>query len=182
MRILFLLECYIINQNTLYMYGFYDRNGMLCTIVIETNKTFIVNTDPLTILENSINCIGYNLKGAIASSKWILGNIHMPPVMINPIQSICVFSDKSAKNAQTIWFNPAHIVRTTSYKKKTYIEFTNGTTLIIHCSISAFNTKLQNAMQLRNITTEMGKNPTSMSMIIDPSKRKPTNKPKKRKK
>jgi competence protein ComK len=160
------------------MYGFYDRNGKLCTVVKEIDKTFTVDKAPLHILEDSIKCIGYDLKGAMASAKWILGNIHMPPVMINPIQSTCLFPDKSAKNDDTIWFNPAHIVRTTSYKKKTYIEFTNGTTLIIHCTISAFNTKLQNAMQLRNITTEMGKNPKSISMILDPSKRKP----KKRKK
>lgn len=160
------------------MYGFYDRNGKLCTVVRELDNTYIVDTAPLFILENSIKCIGYDLKGAMTSAKWILGNIHMPPVMINPIQSICVFSDKSAKNVNTIWFNPAHIVRTNSYKKKTYIEFTNGTTLIIHCSISAFNTKLQNAMQLRNITTEMAKNPKSMSMIIDPRKRKPGSKSK----
>ncbi|WP_066055732.1 competence protein ComK [Robertmurraya korlensis] len=173
-----LLECYMVNQRTLYMYGFYDRNGKRCTVVKEIDKTFTVDKAPLHILEDSIKCIGYDLKGAMASAKWILGNIHMPPVMINPIQSTCLFPDKSAKNADTIWFNPAHIVLTTSYKKKTYIEFTDGTTLIIHCTISAFNTKLQNAMQLRNITTEMGKNPKSMSMILDPSRRKP----KKRKK
>lgn len=159
------------------MQGFYDRNGKRCTLVRELDKTFTVDRSPLHILEDSIKCIGYDLKGAMASAKWILGEIHMPPVMINPIQSICVFSDKSAKNEDTIWFNPVHIVRTISYKKKTYIEFSNGITLILHCSVSSFNTKLQNAMQLRNLTTEMGKNP--ISMILDPSKRKPTRKNKK---
>jgi len=175
-----LLECYIINQKTLYMYGFYDRNGKLCTIVKELDKIFTVDKAPLDILEDSIRCIGYDLKGAMTSAKWILGDIYMPPVMINPIQRICVFPDKSAKNEDAIWFNPAHIVRTISYKKKTYIEFSNGTTLILHCSVSTFNTKLQNAMQLRNLTTEMGKNP--ISMILDPNNRKPTKRPKKRKK
>lgn len=177
-----LVECYIVNQRTMYMYGFYDRNGKLCTVVREIDKTFTVDREPLHILEDSIKCIGYDLKGAMASAKWILGDIHMSPVMINPIHSICVFPDKSPKNADTIWFNPAHIVRTTSFKKKTYIEFSNGKTLIIHCTISAFNNKLQNAMQLRYITTEMGKNPKSMSMILDPYKRKPGTKPKKRRK
>lgn len=162
------------------MHGFYDRNGKVCTLVRELDKTFTVDRTPLHILEDSIKCIGYDLKGAMASAKWILGEIHMPPVMINPIQSICVFSDKSAKNEDTIWFNPAHIVRTISYKKKTYIEFSNGITLVLHCSVSSFNTKLQNAMQLRNLTTEMGKNP--ISMILDPNKRKTSRKPKRRKK
>ncbi|AYA78069.1 hypothetical protein DOE78_23180 [Bacillus sp. Y1] len=177
-----LLKCYMINPNTLYLNGVYDRNGKLCTIVRELEKTFFIDDSPLHILENSIKSIGYDLKGAMSSAKWILGDIHMPPVIINPIQQICLFSNKSAKNDDTIWFNPAHIVRTTSYKKITYIEFTNGTTLIIHCSLSAFNTKLQNAMQLRNITTEMGKHPRSMSMILDPNQRKPRINPKKRKK
>ena len=158
------------------MVGFFDRNGKLCTIIRELDKTFTVDKAPLHILEYSIKCIGYDLKGAMTSAKWILGDIHMPPVMINPIQSICMFSDKSAKNEDTIWFNPSHIVRTISHKRKTYIEFTKGITLILHCSVSAFNTKLQNAMQLRNITTAMGKNP--ISMILDPNKRKPTSKPK----
>jgi competence protein ComK len=172
----------MINPNTFYLNGVYDRYGKLCTIVRELEKTLFIDDSPLHILENSIKSIGYDLKGAMSSAKWILGDIHMPPVMINPIQQICLFSNKSAKNDDTIWFNPAHIVRTTSYQKKTYIEFTNGTTLIIHCSLSAFNTKLQNAMQLRNITTEMGKHPKSMSMILDPNQRKPRSNPKKRKK
>jgi competence protein ComK len=163
------------------MYGFYDRYGKLCTLVRELDQTFIIDIEPLNILEDSIKCIGYDLKGAIASAKWILGNIHMPPVMINPIQSICVFSNKSANNEQTIWFNPSHIVRTTSYQKKTYIEFTNSIALIVHCSVSIFNNKLQNAIQLRNITTEMGNNPRFMSMILDPRYRKLRNPPKKRK-
>jgi competence protein ComK len=163
-------KSYLINHLMMYMGGHYDRNGKLCTLVTEVNRTFIVDQSPLQVLEDSIKCIGFDLKGALTSSKWILGEMKMYPVMVNPIQKICLFPIKAIKHYDNLWFNPLHIFRTKGIMRKTEIEFKNGQTLMVDSRISAFNHKLQTADQLKNMTIELGKNP--LVFVLDPKKRK----------
>ena len=151
------------------MTGLYDRTGKLCTKVNEIDRTFIVDKAPLEILEDTIRNIGFNLKGAMATAKWITGVAQMCPIMINPILKICVFPTKSAHHDEVIWFNPAHIARTSSLNGNTLVEFRNGTAIIVPCRLSAFNTKLQTAEQLKHLTIEAGRHP--ISFVIEPKQR-----------
>jgi competence protein ComK len=167
----YLKSTHMINQWLMYMVGFYDRNGKICTLVKEMEQIFVVDKSPLEILAYSIKCIGFDMRGAFASSKWILGDdILMHPVMVNPIHKICLFPNKSAKLHDTIWFNPYYIKRTTGSMRKTVIEFQNGETLKIECQLSSFNHKLQTAEQLRNMTTGIGIDP--ITFIFTPKKTK----------
>lgn len=163
------------------MFGFNDRRGKKCTLVMEFNRVFIVERSPLEILDDSIRCIGFDLKGALDSSKLIIGNNVMCPVMINHIHSICVFPDKSYKHVDTIWFNPNQILRTHSLKRKTHVEFRNGLSLIVDSKLYAFNHKWKSAEQLRKITVENAQNPVS-SYFVEPKKRRCTKSRKKEKK
>ncbi|MCD4838339.1 competence protein ComK [Neobacillus sedimentimangrovi] len=149
---------YIINENFMYMTGYHDRFGKLCSLVRENNRTLMVDQSPLEILSDSIRSIGFNLKGAIESAKWHLGNIPMCPFIVNPICKICVFPTKSANNPETIWFNPDHIKRTKGNLNHTIVTFSNGFDLKVPCRLSSFNTKLQNAEQL--IKLILGKTPS----------------------
>ncbi|WP_425481992.1 competence protein ComK [Cytobacillus depressus] len=145
---------YTINKDFKYMKGYRDRHGKLCTLVKETEKTFMVDKSPLEIIDDSIVRIGYNLKGAMETSKRLLGNIYHHPVLVCPIQRIVLFPTQSAKHEECIWFNPNHIKRTTSHKRQTFITFSNGKTKIIRAKLCSFNSKLQIAEQLENMTRE----------------------------
>ncbi|TDL71194.1 hypothetical protein E2R56_19445 [Rhodococcus qingshengii] len=160
---------YLINQHMMYMFGFHDRNGKVCTLVRQFDRVFIVDRSPMEILDDSLRCIGFNLKGAMDTSKIIMGNNMMCPVMINHIHNICVFPDKSHKHEDTIWFNPNQILRTQSLKRKTHIEFRNRRTLIIDSKLFSFNHKLKAAEQLSKITIENANNP--ISFIIEPPRK-----------
>ncbi len=138
----------------MYMRGIFDRHGKMCTLVKETRKTFIVDQSPLEILEESIRQIGYNLSGAMETSKLLLGNIHHCPVLVNPIQRIVLFPTRSPFHEGCIWFNPAHTKRTTSLNRKTHITFSNGKTLIFPAKLSSFNCKIKRAEQLEEITRD----------------------------
>lgn len=151
-----------------YMTGFYDRNGKLCSLVNELYRTIIVDRSPLEILEDSIRCSGFDLKGALSTAKWILGDIPMCPFMVNPIQGICVFPTKSSKHEETIWFNPCHIVWTDPYYLYTKVKLTNGLVITVPCRLFSFNTKKQKAEQLRRITAELATNPHSF--MIEPNR------------
>jgi competence protein ComK len=158
---LFIEDDYIINPNFNYMVGFFDRNANPCTLVRETERIFVVERSPLEILDDSIRCIGFNLKGAMETAKSLLGNKQMCPVMVNPVYQICVFPIKSSKYIDTIWFNPNHIARTLSFKLNTQVEFTNGITIMVTSKLYSFNNKLQIAEQFRNMMIGRAVKPAS---------------------
>jgi competence protein ComK len=145
------------------MAGYLDRYGKTCTLVYEFNKMFLVDQSPKEILEESIREVGFNLKGALESSKRDLGDIHMLPLMVNPILGITVFPTKSHKHEDVIWFNPNHIKRTRGKKKLTIVVFRNGQTIIVHMKLAFFNNKLFIAERFRDDKIEGGKNPSSVS-------------------
>lgn len=165
---MFIEKEYIINPHFMYMGGQYDRNAKLCTIVTELHRTFIVDKSPLEILNDSIRCIGFDLRGAMETAKWLLGNKHMCPVMVNPIHRICLFPDKSFKHNDTKWFNPLHITRTIHSNQQAMIEFTNGRTLIVPMKLYSFNHKLQTAEQFRKMMVGLERDPLSIEK--DPRK------------
>ena len=152
----------------MYMVGYYDRQAKLCTLVKELHKTFIVDRSPLEILNDSIRCIGFDLRGAMETAKWLLGNKYMCPVMVNPIHRICVFPDKSTKNPHTMWFNPYHIARTKSFNQKAQIDFTNGLSITHPSTLYSFNQKLQTAEQFRKMIIKIDNDPFSFKE--DPKK------------
>jgi competence protein ComK len=154
-------KSYLINQDFMSMVGHLDRNGKKCTLVNELNRMLLVDKSPLEILEASIRRVGFNLKGALESSKRNLGGIHMHPFMVNPILGIIVFPTKSHKHEDVIWFNPNHIKRTWGKKKLTIVVFRNGQTIIVHMKLAFFNNKMFIAERFRDDKIEGGKNPSS---------------------
>ncbi|WP_404330343.1 competence protein ComK [Mesobacillus maritimus] len=167
---MFIENDYIITPQFQYMMAYYDRNGKLCTHITETTRTFIVDKSPLEVINDSIRAIGFDLRGALETSKWLLGNIHMCPIMINPIHRIVLFPTRSYKHEETIWLNPHQIKRTTGFNRKTIILFNNDSTLTVPIKLSSFNTKLQNAEQLEKITIGIATRP--FTVVLDPEKRR----------
>jgi competence protein ComK len=155
-------KSYLITQEFMCMVGHLDRNGKKCTLVFELNRIFLVDKSPIEILEASIRRVGFNLKGALESSKQNLGAIHMHPFMVNPILGIIVFPTKSHKHEDVIWFNPNHIRRTWGKKKITIVGFQNGQTMIVPMKLAFFNNKLTIAERFRDDLIEGGKNPSSV--------------------
>lgn len=151
---MYMKKRYVMNEQYMWMTGYYDRYGKLCTLVKETNRTFIVDQSPLDILEYNINCIGYELQGAKNTAKRLLGRIHHYPILVNPMKRIVVFPTMSPHHENCIWFNPAHIKRTTSLKYHTVILFSNGQTITIPSKLSAFNNKIKRAEQLEELTRD----------------------------
>lgn len=142
------MKDYIINNNFLYMEGEYDDTGRLCTRVYEKTGNFLVDKTSIVIINDTLNYIGYDYKGAVAGSKSRLGNIYMCPVMVCPFQGICIFSNKSFKHSDCKWFNFNQIRRASRFGSKTKIEFFNDTTIIVNTKITSFNSKLVAADQL----------------------------------
>ncbi|UII57638.1 competence protein ComK [Cytobacillus spongiae] len=161
---------YVINPSFMYMMGEYDRNGYECTLIRETERDLMISNTPLEVLDYSIRCMGFNLSGAMDTSRMIFGNGNKRPIMVNPRYHIVLFPTKSPKHKDNIWFNPFHIKRTFSQNGKTKALFSNGTSLIIPSRITSFNHKLLTADHLKNLTINTENMP--FWLVLDPSERK----------
>lgn len=160
---------YIINQGFMFMTEHLDRYGNQYTLIRDTSGLTAVSRSTLNIMDDSIRCIGFDLRGAVGTSKWLLDQTAMCPVMINPIDRIVLFPTRSHHHEENIWFNPHHIKRTIGISGKTKILFTDGTSLTIPTRLSSFNSKLQTAEQLMNLTIESANKP--FTFVLNPKKK-----------
>lgn len=154
-------EKYMINEKCMELKSVYDENGNECTKVRESEQTFIVRKSPEQIIDYSLNCIGFDLKGALKAAKLLLhlDKKYMLPVLINHVHEIVLFPTHSPKNHKNIWLNPKHIKRTFPKQKQTIIHFSNGETTIIEKKLIYFNNHFQTAKQYLENIIENAKNP-----------------------
>jgi competence protein ComK len=152
------------------MMGEYDRYGKLCARVMAGRSSFLVDRTPLQLLDDTITYIGFDLRGAMASAKLILGERARCPIIVNPYQGICLFPNKSPFKADCIWFNPEHIVRTKAIGNKTEIELSNGHSIIVDSKLNSFNNRIQKANQLMQISKNRGNHPSPTIFYLEPPK------------
>lgn len=159
---IFLEESYILNRYYMWMTGVYDRHGNQCSMIYETKRILFVEQSPLEILDYSIRCIGFDLKGALKTAKHLLGKSSKLPVVVNPLYEIVAFPTHSPAHPDNIWFNPDHIRRTTKslQENKTNVTFSNSTTLTVPNRLSSFNTQILAAEQLKRMVLEAARTST----------------------
>lgn len=162
-------EDYIITPQFMYMIGDINLHGTLCTEIIETSKTVIIDKPPVEILNASIQAIGFDLKGVLETSKWLLGSVHLCPIMVNPLHQLVLFPTHSPKNIESIWLNPRHVHSTSGSNELTFILFNNGKTIIAPVGISVFNKALENAKQLEEMSVQSADRP--YTFVLDPKNR-----------
>jgi competence protein ComK len=167
---LFFVSDYIIQPQFFYLFGALDRYGKLCTIIVEEEHSFIVDKSPLQVLEDSIQYVGSDFKGSLASARKTTGRSRMTPMMVNFILNICLFPDRAYKNEYCVWINSNQIIDMKAMgQQQTVIEFSNGSSLIVNSRLTPFRAKVQLAEQYRKTNYERGKRP--ISFILDPKKR-----------
>jgi competence protein ComK len=141
---------HLINEKTVLLIGEYDKYGNLCTRVVEGENTFVINESPVKKIDKTLLNYGSSFKGALESSKFILGPIKMPPIKINENKGIWLFPTRSFRRKNCIWFNLKHIIKTKPLGvNKTLVIMNYGHTFIINMKESAFNHRRQKAQQLR---------------------------------
>ena len=150
---------FIIDPKFVCMQGEYDQRGELCSRVTEGKINFLVDQSPVEIIDATLKYIGFDLKGAKSGARAILGNVKMCPIMVHSALNICLFPHKSSTNHDAIWFNVDHIVQTRRLGKKTQVDLSNGVSMIIDSTITAFNAKITIAKQLKDITGKRNQPP-----------------------
>jgi competence protein ComK len=162
---------YYVEKKMILMMGEYDHYGKQCARVMAGKSSFLVDRTPLQLLDDTLTYIGFDLRGAMASSKLILGERAWCPIIVNPYLGICLFPNKSPYNADCIWFNPEHIVRTKALRNKTEVELSNGLSIIVDSKLTFFNNRIHKANQLMLISMKRGNHPGPIFFYLEPQKR-----------
>lgn len=146
---------YKINRDLMYIRGFYDQNGYICTEIKEMNRPeFVIDMDPIRVIDHNLRCFGFNFKGAVEGSRWLLGTEKMPPIVGNPLDKIVILPTRSFYHIGNIWINPTIIKRTFGANNETLILYENGEMYTVPNRLTSFNNKLQIADQLKKIIFE----------------------------
>ncbi|MEH7085416.1 competence protein ComK [Neobacillus drentensis] len=162
---------YFIEKKMILLTGEYDGYGKLCARVMAGGASFLVDRSPLQLLDDTLTYIGFDLRGAMASAKLILGERSRCPIIVNPYLGICLFPNKSPHKADCIWFNPDHIVRTIAMGLKTEVELSNGHSIIVDSRLTYMNNKIHRANQLLQIAMKRGNQPGPIHFYLEPPKR-----------
>ncbi len=152
--------CYIINEKTILLKGEYDPFGKLCTRVFEDDQTFLVDKAPVGLINHTLLLQGDDFRGALESSRFLLGEMKMYPIKVNETLDIWLFPTRSYKKDNCVWFALSHVRKTkASGVRKTEVSLSYGHTFKVEMKQSSFNNKRQKAEDLREMIRRNSKNP-----------------------
>ena len=138
-------DWFILHQDVIAIKGVYHQ-GNLCSIIkLNDRSTILVKRSPEEVIRDTIHYFGFYFTG----DKFFQvrrGSRDLCPVEGNPFHNMCFFLQSSSKGYHSIWFNVAHIEKTTSFGQRTKIHFSNGETKLVDSVIGQFNKKMNAAL------------------------------------
>ncbi|KAA0955514.1 competence protein [Sporosarcina sp. ANT_H38] len=141
---------FVLDYDTISFLPRYDESGCLRAIVRDVNGSFDVDLAPTLLMDYNLRYYGSSLRGATDGANMILGNGHMPPVIVNEKLGIYWIPSKSPYNGDCMWFALHHIKDYFDIGgNRTKIIFSDGSTQIIDISRSAFDLRVQKAYKLK---------------------------------
>ncbi|MDP4086524.1 MAG: competence protein ComK [Bacillota bacterium] len=147
-----ILKDYTINHRTVLLSGEND-----CTRVIEGENAFLVKMTPLEMINKSLLRNGTSLRGALRSSKFILGPMNLFPIKVSTSQGIFLFPLKSDK---TMWFSLNHILSINSKGfQQTEVHLSFGHSLLLNVEAKMVTHKMYKAEELRKEIIKNSKGP-----------------------
>jgi hypothetical protein len=136
---------FILHQDVIAIKGMYDQ-GILCSIIkLKDRSTILVKGSPEEVIRDTIHYFRFYF----TDDKFFQvrrGSRDLCPVEVNPIHNMCFFLHTTSKSNCPIWFNVAHIEKTTPFGQRTKIHFSNGETKLVDSVIGQFNKKMYAAL------------------------------------
>lgn len=137
-------------RNTIAYKSAFNEVGRLVTDVYTTNGVFRVDMEPNKLIDNAMKNYGSSYAGAKEGSKYILGGIDMPPLVVGGAEGLYLFPSESPASPTCTWFFLHHVNdHKAIHKKKTAVYLTNGLVLTVDVSKSTFESRLTSATLLK---------------------------------
>ena len=137
-------------RNTIAYVSEYNEVGQLVTDIYTTNGVYRVDMEPIKLIDKVLKNYGSSYRGAKDSSKFHLGDIDMPPLVIGGAEGVYLFPSESPASHKCIWFVLHHVQHHKAIDKKNMaVYLTNGLVLTVEVSNSSFERRLTSATRLR---------------------------------
>lgn len=146
---MFVAHHHLVNQKTVLLYGEYDADGQLGTRIMEGRHLLHADHEPLSLFKKDSDWVSLNFQEAALRQQPPLKRRRRPcTLFMNTRLGICLFSITAHKRRHPIWFSPDHILHVTACGKQTDVHLTNGITIRVNRSATAFHHQLHIAQQL----------------------------------
>lgn len=140
----------LINKGIMAYVGTFNEVGKHVTDIYSSEDVYQVDVEPKKLLDKVLNYYGANYKGAIASSKSILGPVDMAPISIGGPNGYILFTSMSPSIPECTFFFLHHI---RSYhtidSKTTAVVLSNGEILHVPVSRRSFQSRYHKALELK---------------------------------
>lgn len=144
------LSDFVLNYETFLFYPHHDDFGNLTTAVFGNQQSVLVGMKPTALIDFNLKYHGSSLEGANAGAKAILGNVKMPPIVINKTLGIYWLPMKSPSKADCVWLALHHVKDySNAGEGRTKVIFTDGFSVTLEVSHYSFHKKVQRAYELK---------------------------------
>lgn len=137
---------YEINSETLALIAVEDK-----TKVFEYDKTFIVDKEPIKIMEDSCAYFGSSLSGRQKGTEKLIGVSYKAPVIIEESNNIIFFPTSSPRIKSCNWISLNNLEK--YYSKNNYIvlEFKNNQKIMLNLSYGIIDNQILRATRLEAV-------------------------------
>jgi len=141
------MESYEVNSETVALIP-KDKDK---TIVYETDNSFVVDSTPLKIMEESCEYFGSSFEGRVSGTLSLVGYTHKVPIIVEESRDLIFFPTLSPKNEECSWIAYNHIIKPDKFKDKTILELKNGKKILINTSTAIIDNQLYRSSRLKDV-------------------------------
>jgi len=131
-----------------------SRGTRCYTLVSEGKREFLVQQTPEEIIEETCSYFGFDFQGALKAAAKILGNDKPGAFLVDPNDTICLFSSKSPLRSDSYFINVQHIHFFEETGCETKVVFNTGQTVIIPARKFHLLARNNAAKKLRRVLLE----------------------------
>lgn len=140
----------LLNKMTIAYAGDHNENGEFITNMHTSQGIYQVDLEPKNLIDKVLKYYGSTYKGALASSKSILGTVDMAPICIGGPEGAILFSSMSPSLRECAYFLLHHVKSFHEInKKQTAVFLSNGQMMAVNVSKRSFGQRHYRALELK---------------------------------
>lgn len=127
-------------------------NGKESSLIYEDESRYIIEDNPLNIMEVSCKYFGSSFDGRIQGAKDILGAEYKVPIIIEDSNNLVVFPTSSPRSNDCCWISLNRVDNIYRIDNdNTKIVFDNEREIIVPCSFRSIENQFSRASRLKTV-------------------------------
>ncbi|WP_408011621.1 competence protein ComK [Pseudalkalibacillus sp. A8] len=133
----------------------FDSFGNLYSLVIESEREFIVKRKPIDIMKDSCLYFGSSLQGRVEGAIHVKKFSRMVPIRVCYRSGIFFFPTQSSKSESCIWIAHSHVKEILRVDPEhCEVVLTNNKTVPVHATKAVMEAKVNRVAQYRHLVIQ----------------------------